>query len=260
MTSDAALAAAIQEVAALVDRAESVLFITGAGVSADSGLPTYRGVGGLYNDESRDPEEGLPIEVLLSGPFFRRQPATTWKYIRQIEEACRGARPNPAHQIMAAFEGRVDRLWVMTQNVDGLHTAAGSQNVIELHGNIHRLRCTVCSYRAEVEDYAALPPLPRCPRCQSVLRPDVVLFEEMLPPAAVAAMQRERARGFDLVFTVGTSSPFPYVTDPVLQVRRRGGASIEINPGRTRMSELVTHKLSVGAADAMTRLAAALKL
>ncbi len=259
MSETGELAAAIEEVAALLGRAESVLFITGAGVSADSGLPTYRGVGGLYNDEDAGPEEGLPIEVLLSGPFFQRDPATTWKYIRQIEEACRGAQPNPAHAVMAALEGRVDRLWVMTQNVDGLHTAAGSQNVIELHGNIHRLRCTACDYRTSVRDYSALAPLPRCPDCRAVVRPDVVLFEEMLPEAAVAAMLRERARGFELVFTVGTSSPFPYVTDPVIQARRRGGASVEINPDRTRVSDLVTHKLSAGAADAMTRLAAALR-
>ncbi|MEK6239250.1 MAG: hypothetical protein N2C14_31415, partial [Planctomycetales bacterium] len=112
---------------------ESLLFITGAGVSADSNLPTYRGVGGLY--DARDTPDGMPIEEALSGDTFRSRPEISWKYLRQIGEAVQGAQPNRAHQVIAALEKRLPRVWTLTQNVDGLHAAAGSRNVIEVHGN-----------------------------------------------------------------------------------------------------------------------------
>ena len=115
--------AQIDAAAELLAPAQHILFVTGAGISADSGLPTYRGVGGLYDDA--DTEDGLPIEVCLSGSMFRRDPARTWKYIREIERACRGARPNPAHELIAELERERERVWVLTQNVDGLHVAGG---------------------------------------------------------------------------------------------------------------------------------------
>src|ERR1700759_4605688 len=112
-------ATTIQQVARLVDDAHRILFLTGAGLSADSGMPTYRGVGGLYVDTKTD--EGFPIEVALSGPMFRRSPELTWKYLWQIGSACVGARPNPAHEFMARLESEKSEVWVLTQNVDGLH-------------------------------------------------------------------------------------------------------------------------------------------
>src|SRR5947209_5837685 len=113
----------VGQVVELLRQSRSLLFITGAGLSADSGLPTYRGVGGLYN--GRDPEEGLPIEVLLSGDCFAARPELTWKYLLQIERAGRGAKPNRGHEVIAALESRFERVWVLTQNVDGLHRRAG---------------------------------------------------------------------------------------------------------------------------------------
>src|SRR5688572_9644129 len=101
----------VEAVCDILARARSVLFITGAGVSADSGLPTYRGVGGLYNDVH--PEEGMPIEALLSGPMFASRPDLTWKYLLEIERACRGARPNRAHAVMAALQDRIERVVVL---------------------------------------------------------------------------------------------------------------------------------------------------
>src|SRR5512134_814058 len=114
----------IEEVAAILRAAPRVLFITGAGISADSGLPTYRGIGGLY--EERVTDEGMPIEALLSGDMFRARPEVTWKYLHQIELACRGAEPNRGHEVLAQLEERLERCVVFTQNVDGLHRAAGS--------------------------------------------------------------------------------------------------------------------------------------
>jgi NAD-dependent deacetylase len=231
---------------------QNLLFVTGAGVSADSGLPTYRGVGGLYDDG--ETEDDLPIEVCLSGPMFRRDPGRTWKYIRQIEQACRGARPNPAHRRIAELEQRRERVWVLTQNVDGLHTAAGSTKLIAIHGDVHRLACTACVWRLRVDDYAELEPLPRCPDCKAVVRPEVVLFEEMLPLGALGDLQRELERGFDAVIIIGTTAVFPYIAAPVLQAAKQGRPTIEINPGESEVSSLVDIHLRLGAALAMDAL------
>src|SRR4029079_13774579 len=111
--------------------------------------------------------------------------------------ACRGAAPSRAHDLVAAFESKFARTWVLTQNVDGFHARAGSTHVIEIHGDIHKLGCTACHYRTEVEDYSSLAPLPLCPRCGAVVRPCVVLFGEMLPEAAIDTFEHELERGFD---------------------------------------------------------------
>ena len=245
----------ISRVVELLRQSKSLLFITGAGLSADSGLPTYRGVGGLY--EGRDAEEGLPIVVLLSGDCFAARPELTWKYLLQIERACRGAKPNRGHEVIAALEARFERVWVLTQNVDGLHRQAGSRNVIDIHGDLRRLRCVRCSFDQVVEDYADLAPLPRCPDCMGVVRPDVVLFGEQLPDRQVALYEAETRRGFDLVVSIGTTSVFPYIAAPVLDAYHFRRPSVEINPGKTDVTELVTVKLRLGAATALDAIWAA---
>jgi NAD-dependent deacetylase len=232
--------------------ATSVLFITGAGISAESGLPTYRGVGGLYNQG--ETEEGPPIEDLLSGAMLALDPAVTWKYIHQIESACRGAGPSRAHEIVAAFQKKIPRTWVLTQNVDGFHRRAGSTRVIEIHGDLGKLACTECSYRTRVESYAGLGAVPSCPRCGSVVRPEVVLFGEMLPHAAVATLEHELAHGFDVIFSIGTTSSFPYIRAPVVLGRRSGALTIEINPAETDLSGLVEHRLRTRAGEALTAI------
>ena len=135
--STAEIDRAIDTVVKRLANCKSLLFITGAGVSADSGLPTYRGIGGLYNVEH--PEEGIPIEDILSGNMFRRRPELTWKYLGQVEQSSRGATFNRAHEVIAAMEARFPRVWTLTQNIDGFHRAAGSRNVLEIHGRLHEL-------------------------------------------------------------------------------------------------------------------------
>lgn len=237
----------------LLKEDRSTLFVTGAGISADSGLPTYRGVGGLYEDASTD--DGVAIEDALSGPMFRRNPGLTWKYIRQIEEACRGAAPNRAHAVIAGLEQRMSRVVVLTQNVDGLHARAGSRELIPIHGTVHDLHCTRCAWTDRVDDYAALPPLPTCPDCGAVIRPNVVLFGEMLPPGAIGRLEAELATGFDVVVSVGTSSLFPYIAAPVVIARQTGGHAFEINPGDTEVSRLAHHRIRTGAAAALGEVA-----
>ena len=230
----------------------SILFVTGAGISADSGLPTYRGVGGLYVD--RPTPEGLPIEAILSGPMFERRPELTWAYLLEIERACRGASPNRGHEVIAAMERHFRRVRVLTQNVDGLHRAAGSREVLDIHGDLHDLICTRCDWSATVADYAGLDPLPRCPECGSVARPAVVLFGEMLPVDTVARLMAELDEGFDLVVSVGTSGLFPYIQEPIHRARWDGVPTVEIDPGRTELSDVVDHRIDAGAAEALDAL------
>jgi NAD-dependent deacetylase len=242
----------IREAARVLRDAERVLFITGAGISADSGLPTYRGIGGLYDDD--DTPHGMPIEEVLSGATLRRDPALCWRYIRQIEESCRGASPNRAHQVLAAFEERRPHTWVLTQNVDGLHRRAGSKNVIDIHGDVHELACTCCCWRVVVPDYAGLPVLPRCPECEEVARPEVVLFGEMLPPEKIVLLGEQVRSGFDVVVSIGTTSSFPYIAGPVLAAANAGLPTIEINPGTTEVSEAVDVRIPLRAAEACAAL------
>jgi NAD-dependent deacetylase len=239
----------VEHIVACLRKCRSVLFVTGAGLSADSGLPTYRGVGGLYNNGLT--EEGLEIEEMLSGEMFRARPEWTWKYLRQVEQACRGATFNRAHAIIAQMERTFPRVWVLTQNVDGLHRAAGSRNVIDIHGDLSDLRCTACSHHARVPSYEGLSELPRCPDCSALLRPDVVLFGEMLPEARVRDLKHQLREGFDIVFSVGTTSVFPYISLPVELAVQRERPSVEINPSTTRVSDLVTYRLELGAAVAL---------
>ncbi|HVM11066.1 MAG TPA: NAD-dependent protein deacylase [Actinomycetota bacterium] len=246
----------VRRAADVLRSAARVLFVTGAGISADSGLPTYRGIGGLYERDTT--EEGYPIEVALSGAMLAGNPALCWKYIAQIERACRGARFNAAHAFLAEHEKRVPGTWILTQNVDGFHLDAGSRNVIEVHGNVRRLHCTACEWETEVADYSSLEIPPKCPACAGLVRPRVVLFGEMLPDDAVRALQRELASGFDAVVAIGTTAVFPYIAGPVIAAARAGLPTIEVNPGDTTISDAVSIRLRAGAVAALTALGDAL--
>ncbi|MCB9795061.1 MAG: NAD-dependent deacylase [Alphaproteobacteria bacterium] len=236
------------------EESRRVLIITGAGVSADSGLPTYRGIGGLYN---RDTEEGMPIEDALSGRTLRRDPALCWKYMLEIGKAVSGAAPNRAHQVIARLERKVPEVVVLTQNVDGLHGAAGSTDVIEIHGGLRRLFCMDCGAegrRLDFHDPHGIELPPRCERCGGVLRPDVVLFGEMLQDATVSRYSKALSQAFDLTVIIGTTAVFPYIAEPVLLAARQGRRTLEINPGRSEVSSVVALKLEMGAAEAMGRI------
>ena len=247
--------AIVARIAKTLHHARRVLFITGAGISADSGLPTYRGIGGLYNDQAT--EESFSIETALSGSMLEANPAITWKYLGQIESACRGAKFNEAHSIIAEWQDQFE-VCVLTQNIDGFHRDAGSRNLIESHGDIHDLFCTRCDYTATVADYSNLDIPPACPRCQALVRPRVVLFGEMLPSAAVQHLYAELDQGFDLVFSIGTTSVFPYIAGPVARASQSGFPTVEINPGDTHVSGLVSYKLATGAVVSLRAIREAL--
>lgn len=244
---------ALAQAARMFAEARRVLVITGAGMSADSGLPTYRGIGGLYTHGPT--EEGIPIEDALSGPMFARDPGLTWKYIAQIEKACRDAQPNDGHRVLAELAHAYDRFCVLTQNVDGFHLQAGSRDVIEMHGDIHRMGCTACGHRFSVESYARFTELPpRCENCGGIVRPQVVLFGEMLPFKAMTRYERALADGFDLVVVIGTSAVFPYIAAPVREAWQGGFPTVEINPQPTDVSRFCHAAIRQNAAEALVAL------
>jgi len=232
--------------------------------------------------------------------MLRDSPHVVWKYIAQIEESCRGASPNDGHRAIARLQEKYE-VWVLTQNVDSFHQGAGSKNVIAIHGDVHGLVCTGCSYTARVEDYSSLEYCragtqatagvhPKCPevlplvavtpgeerrcccsaltpgqppppvtdarlrQCNSLVRPTVVLFDEELPDAALTMLQQQLRKGFDAVFSVGTSSIFPYIAAPVLQAKALGRLTVEVNPEETHISEMVDHRAR-NAASFLSKLA-----
>ena len=258
----------LEAIAAKLRQVNRVLFITGAGISADSGLPTYRGVGGLYNTEKT--EEGYPIEQCLSATMFRTRPDITWKYMLLIGEAVMQCQPNPAHKIIAQWEKdfaqRSGKVVVFTQNIDGYHRLAGSENVLEIHGSLDELYCTKCTWKTlpdtsseerltEIKELVN-DSIPQCPRCGAVIRPRIVMFEEMLPRPVLQQFEEEFAHGngFDIVFSIGTSAMFPYITGPVYEAIRCGKTTVEINPTEGELSHRVTHYLPMGATEALTQL------
>ena len=240
---------AIAQIAALLKNCKSILFITGAGISADSGLPTYRGIGGLYDDKIT--EEGIPVEMALSGEMLERRPEITWKYLSEIEKNCRNAKFNRGHEVIAEMEKRFERVWVLTQNIDGFHHAAGSHNVIDIHGDIHKLLCVECKWRNTIKDFSEIEIPPVCPRCGGTLRPEVVLVGEMLSDDKSQVLYNQLHQGFDIYFSIGTTSVFPYIQQPILDAKAHGLPTVEINPTDTEVSDVVDIKLSMRAAEAL---------
>lgn len=231
--------------AGLVERlrnVRSVGVITGAGVSAESGIPTYRGTGGIYDD----PEEGDRTVEALTGSTLRADPDRTWRVVAQLARASAGAQPNPGHHAIAHIERIVERFVLLTQNVDGLHQMAGSRNVIEVHGNVFSTRCMSCENTGMLdrEVLPALESAPRCDACGGIMRPDAVLFEEMLPLEKVRRMDEEfRLTVPDLVIAAGTSAWFPYISQPILAARENDKLTVEVNLEPTVLSGIVDYSL-----------------
>ena len=244
----------IARVAQAIVAAERILLITGAGLSADSGLPTYRGLGGLYNGHTA---EGLPIEAALSGPMLQRDPALCWKYLAELGRACLSAQPNAGHFALAELQRRKPDCWLLTQNIDGYHRAVGSpmDRVIEIHGELAPLYCQSCgAIDEELIEHLGRPLPPLCRQCGGVLRPPVVLFEEMLPEQAIGALYDELHKGFEVAISIGTSASFPYIVDPLLRTRQAGGFTVEINPIHTDLSKMVDVHLPGRALDVLPKL------
>lgn len=237
-------------------RSQRILFVTGAGISADSGLPTYRGVGGLYDGKATD--DGYAIEEALSATVWRSRPDITWKYLWQIGHACVDAEPNAAHVAIAQWQLQKPGCALLTQNVDGLHRKAGSSDLIEIHGHAFDLYCCGCGRAFDagslVSNYReGFTGVPRCESCGGIVRPNVVLFEEMLPEPAIERLQSILSGPLDMVVSIGTSAAFPYIVQPLLIGRRQGAVCVDINPDAS-LAPYVDFQLPLSAATAMAQL------
>ena len=244
---------AVDRIVQAMSRARRLLFITGAGMSADSGLPTYRGRDGIYRAQQSTPH-GLSIEQALSGPMLRTRPEITWHYLLELEKTSRHAAPNRGHHVLAEMDAYFDAVWIVTQNVDGLHHRAGSRNVLDLHGSLHALECMRCGQQTTTPDYSNLALPPRCSECEGPIRPRVVLFEEDLPHDKLSRLWYEFGAGFDLIFSIGTSSLFEYIVEPVRVGRQMGITTVEINPETTTISSEVDIKIGAGAATVLASI------
>lgn len=227
--------------------------LTGAGISAESGVPTFR-----------DAQTGLwarydPTD-LATPQAFRRDPKLVWEWYAWRRGLVAQAQPNPGHLALAEFEARLAalgaRLTLITQNVDGLHHRAGSVNVIELHGNLHRTKCSAEEVVIETWPATADVP-PHCPRCGALLRPDVVWFNESLPVEALRAAI-VAANACDVFFSIGTSSVVQPAASLAYSALEQGAPLIEINPADTPLTPLATHCLRGPAGQILPALARAL--
>ena len=192
------------ELAALIRRHPRVVALTGAGISVESGIPSFRGAGGLW--DRYDPMEYAHIRA------FRRDPAKVWQLLKEMDDTISRARPNPAHYALAELEDKGYLTGIITQNVDNLHQAAGSKRVVEYHGNARRFVCDHCRGRhpRETLDFSHTPLY--C-LCGGLIRPDVVFFGEAIPPAAQQEAE-ELAQHCDLLLVIGTSgevAPASYI-------------------------------------------------
>ncbi len=209
--------------------AQRVLVLTGAGVSAESGVPTFRGGG------NTPVWKGMPFDVSSSAAMVQRDLSAVWEWFDYRRNLLKGLKPNAAHAEISNWQGRFPQLSVVTQNIDGLHQQAGSSGVIELHGSIWRSRCLECSSRYEIQRDGRREEA--CPDCGCPVRPDVVLFGEMLRPGAFenAAV---KAAECELCFVVGTSA-LVYPAAGLPEIAKASGAFVcEVNPERTPLSDL----------------------
>ena len=180
-----------------VEESQSIVFFGGAGVSTESGIPDFRGVDGLYRQKY-----AYPPETILSHEFLLQHPEEFYRFYRE-KMLILNARPNPAHEKLAQWEREGRLRAVITQNIDGLHQAAGSKRVLELHGSIHRNHCTRCGKFYTAEQIAATTGVPRCD-CGGTIRPDVVLYGESLDEKVLRASMDALAHA-DLLIVGGTS-------------------------------------------------------
>ena len=219
-----------QELVERLGGAERLVVLTGAGVSRESGVPTFRGEDGLWRQ--------YRAEELATWEAFERDPKLVWQWYDYRREIVAEVEPNPAHEAIARLEGAYDDFVLVTQNTDGLHERAGSRNPIELHGNIWRARCVKEQRVFDLLDtpLAEIPPM--CERCGALLRPDVVWFGEPLPAKAYDASY-EAASECDAMLVVGTSAVVRPAASLPLVAKHGGGVVVEANTELTAISALI---------------------
>jgi NAD-dependent deacetylase len=229
----------IQKAAKDIFHSKKTIAFTGAGISVESGIPDFRGAQGLW--QKYDPEEYAHIQAFYSNPD------KVWLMIKEMFSLIMAAKPNPAHMGLAELERMGLLSSVITQNVDGLHQAAGNTNVIEFHGTHRTLSCLKCSTKIEGTSLTLEDLPPRCSRCSSLLKPDVVFFGEPIPWEA-QIMSFKESKSCKAVLVIGTSAVvYPAATIPIT-AKERGAIVIEINTEPTPLTNQISDYLICGSA------------
>ena len=242
-----------------------VFLITGAGVSAESGIPTFRGKDGYWRN--------LDPTKLATPEAFARDSKLVWDWYRERRQHIRGAQPNAAHLAIARLAQHVDEFLLVTQNVDDLHARAGlpKEKIVQIHGDIFVTRCSRCDFKRH--EHSPSPraseaglrrtseqeqqefDVPKCPECDALMRPGVVWFGEQLPWSEVKRVENYLHRGpCDLVIVAGTTATFGYIIDWAVRASGDGGELIEVNPEETPLSQFATQLVRESAAGAMPQI------
>ena len=232
-----------------------VLVLTGAGVSAESGIPTFRGRDGYWRN--------LDPTKLATPEAFARDPKLVWEWYRERRQRIRNAQPNAAHEATVRLSMFADEFLLVTQNVDDLHARAGlsKDKMVQIHGNIFLTHCSHCDYehpsslRSGAAGEQGQEQEPRCSQCGALMRPGVVWFGEQLDPSKIDIVEDYLARGdVDLTFVIGTTALFGYIVDWAVRARGQNGELIEINPDETGLSRFATKLVREPAAIALPRI------
>ena len=228
-----------------LDGTHRVRVLTGAGVSAESGIPTFREKGGLWND--------LRPEDLATPRAFREDPELVWRWYDWRRGLIAKAEPNAAHKALASLDSKIPDFWLITQNVDGLHQRSGSRRVLALHGDIFRALCLGCGRYSEEEKTPLEEIPPHCRLCGALLRPDVVWFGEPLPQAAFAKALRA-ARDAELFLVVGTSGAVEPASSLAREAKKAGALLGEVNPEASELSAWMDVSVRESAAKSLSAL------
>lgn len=222
--------------------ARKIIFVTGAGISQESGIPTFRGTDGLWRKYD-------PMQLATINAFYQN-PKLVWEWYEERRKNILAAKPNLGHQAIADLS-RSKEVHVLTQNIDGLHQRAGSKSVYELHGSIVTIKCTVCDFKEKITtSFTQVPPM--C-RCGNILRPDVVWFGESLPQD-VWKQAMIHASSCDVMFVVGTSLAVSPANLLPVYAKQNGALMVEVNPENSQMSEAMDLSVKSTAAKALPEL------
>lgn len=235
----------IDEIAQIMRRSRRCVVLTGAGISAESGVPTFRGKEGLWGKFR--PEE------LATMNAFMANPAIVWEWYNWRRTLLGNVEPNPGHYALAEMQDLFESFVLVTQNVDGLHRQAGSREVLELHGNIKRNKCIECSEPFSDETDIDPNQIPACARCGGKIRPDVVWFGEMLPAETIHRAFDESARA-DIFFSVGTSAIVQPAASLPVEAKHGGATLIEVNIEETPLTFMADYHIPAASGEFLPKL------
>lgn len=221
---------------------DKIVFLTGAGISKESGIPTFRGAEGLWRQYD-------PMKLASISGFYE-DPKLVWEFYKSRQELIYNCSPNLGHFSIANFEKTKKSSYILTQNIDGLHERAGSNNIVELHGNILKIKCTKCNFKDKLNERLeddSLPPM--CKICKNVLRPSIILFGEPLDPQ-VWEQAEQTSNNCDVMFIIGTSLNVGPVNQLPIYAKRNGAILVEVNPDPTIFTDLMDYSIQ-GSATAI---------